>query len=141
MTMVLVPSVELFGIMRRLPEIHASSGMMAVNKLSELAHDSSIISLYQFMWEDLEIARDQFVEGCAILLARMNSEDGVLSNEDAIVGYARCANDSLMTLSCDGQQLYESEPEDPDVGWPPGTLILSPAPISAHAFSKTTIHF
>lgn len=135
-------SPELFGIMRRLPEITTSCGtILAVNKLSELAHDSSIVSLYQFMGEGLEVPRDQFVEGCAVLLAQMNSEDGILSSADAIVGYIRRADGSLMTLSCDGQHLYESEPEDPDVGWPPGTLILSPASVSAHAFSKTTIRF
>lgn len=134
-------SVELFGIMRRLPEITISSGKLAVNKLSELAHDSSIISLYQFMWEDLEVSRDQFKEGCALLLAKMNSEDGILSAEDTIVGYVRCADDSLTTLSCDGQHLCESDPEDPEAVWPPGTLIISPA-FSVHAdFSKSTISF
>lgn len=120
-------SVELFRIMRRLPEITTSYGTLAVNKLSELAHDSSIISLYQFMGEELEISQDQFSEGCAILLAQMNSEDGILTDEDAIVGYARRANGSLMTLSCDRQHLYGSEPKDPDVGWSPGTVVLSPA--------------
>lgn len=135
-------NIELFGIMRRLPEITIPSGRLAVSKLSELAHDSSIISLYQFMGEELEVSQDQFEEGCAILLAKMNSEDGVLSNEDAIVGYIRRADGSLMTLFCDGQHQYESEPEDPEVVWPPGTLILSPDTISSpYGFSKTTIHY
>lgn len=133
--------IELFGIMRRLPEIDTTLGKLAVNKLSELAHDSSIISLYQFMGEELEVPPEQFVEGCVILLAQMNSEDGILSNEDAIVGYVRRADGSLMTLSCDGQRLYESEPEDPDLGWPPGTLILSRVLIFASDFSKTVIRF
>jgi len=140
-------SIELFGIARRLPEVTTPCGVtLAVNKLSELAHDSSIISLYQFMGEELEIAQDQFLEGCALLLSSRNSEDGVLSPEDAIVGYVRANGGVLVTLSCDGQRLYESGPEDPDCGWPSGTLILSPAPIHhpfapAFSFSKTTFRF
>lgn len=140
-------SVELFGIMRRLPEIIIPSGRLAANKLSELVYNSSIISLYQFMGEDLEISPEQFIEGYVTILAQMNSEDGILTDKDAIVGYVH-ANDECITLSWEGHSLYMSGQSAPDIKWPAGTIILAPAfkpalpPVLPPIFrTKTAIRF
>lgn len=119
-------SPELFWIMRRLPEVIIPSGRLGANKLSELAHNSSIVSLYQFMGEELEISPEQFIEGYVTLLAQRNSEDGVLTDKDAIVGYVH-ANGERVTLSWEEDNLYMSGQNAPDIEWPAGTIILSQA--------------
>lgn len=117
--------VEMFGILQRLPEITTSVGTLAVSKALELVHGASLFSLFEFMGEGLEITFDQFLDGYVSLLARMNSEDGVITDRDAVIGYVR-VNGVLMFLSWEGRCLYGTAPNDPDVGWPLGTIVLSP---------------
>lgn len=113
--------IELFGIMRRLPEITIPSGKVGVNELLELAHNGSIISLFEFMGERLEVTHAQFLEGSTALLAER-------SDNCIVVGFIRINGVLCAASKSTGEEHFDVEyPDDPDVGWSPNTLILSDA--------------
>lgn len=114
-------SVELFGILKRLPEIAIPSGRVGVNELLELAHNESIISLFEFMGERLEISHEQFLEGCKVLLAER-------PDNCIVVGFIRI--DGVLcaaSKSTEEKHFYVERPDEPHVGWSPGCLLLTPA--------------
>lgn len=60
-------SVELFGIVRKLPmKINLMAGNLDVYELLEPVHDETIIALFGLVEQKLEIAFDQFFAGCAM---------------------------------------------------------------------------
>lgn len=119
-------NAEVFSVMRHLFDIEVPHGVLSVNKLSLTTYDSSVVFVFQFEGEGLEISGEHFREGLPILLEMMNSENGILAPGDSIIGYARRADGRLVTMSCDGRHLYETEPEDTELVWPAGTVVLTP---------------
>lgn len=112
---------ELFGILKRLPEVTIPSGKVGVNELCELAHNGSIISLFEFMGERLEVTHAQFLEGCKALLAER-------LDKCIVVGFIRINGVLCAASKSTGEEHFDVEyPDDPDVVWSPKTLILSDA--------------
>lgn len=113
--------IELFRIMKRLPEVTIPTGKVGVNELLELAHNGSIISLFEFMGERLEVTHDQFLEGSTVLLAER-------PDNCIVVGFIRINGVLCAASKSTGEEHFDVEyPDEPDVGWPIGAVILTPA--------------
>lgn len=117
-----VKSVEMLGVFKRLPEIAIpSGGKLGVNKLRELAHAESIISLFRFVPEELEISNEQFLEGCAVLLERSDKKC-------TVIGFVRVLGVLCAASKSTGEELFSVKNlDEADAVFSEGSLVLSPA--------------
>lgn len=118
-------SVELFGIVRRLPmRIELVAGNLDVYELLEPAHDETIIALFGLVEQKLGIAFDQFFSGCA--------EPAQLKPRQRVIGFVRRAGVFWTYSRCNGR----FEADEPGVAHKirdKGDIILVPVfqPIKA----------
>lgn len=133
-------TVELFGIMRRLPiRIELMAGNLDAYEFLEPAHDETIIAIFGLVEQKLTITHEQFFMGCAEPAQRRwyRRVLGFVQHPDGIWTHSRC-NGRFETDKPDVAHVVRNR----------GDIILVPAsqpalsPILSPIFrTKTSIRF
>lgn len=133
-------SVELFGIVRRLPmKVELMAGNLDVYEFLEPAHDETIIAFFGLVEQKLEIAFDQFFAGCAMpaQLKPCRRVIGFVRRDGTLWTHSRCNG----RFETDAPEIAHAVRDKGDIILVPATQSASPPVLPPFFRTKTAIRF